>query len=950
MTPLSLQEVEQLRRRLAALEDRVSNAESVLQQLRGELPSLRRELERAEAVAGLPPVLAPVSVSPLAPATPVCVAESVASEVRVPVLPPPAVFAPTLPGPVAPPPVVPPSASTADSSGGGLEMAVGTYWLVRVGVVMVLTGLVFLANYAWQNWVHALGAGARVGGLYVISGGLLGFGVWMERRGRTDGLRRYGQVVFGAGLAAVYFTTFAMHHIEPLRLVESPVAAGLLLLGWSGVMGWVADRRRSEVLGVMAFGLAYYTSAITRSGWFTLLSNGVLGVVLLVLVARHRWRILTVGGFFATYAGFWYWRVHGVAGEAALWSGDFPPVAMFLLGYWAIFSASVLVVRGRGATDEEWGLWLPANTVACLLSLMASQVGSTRPIGAFWLEAMALAAALALQSQVAAAWIQDRPAIVSGLRFQAVAVFTVGLVARFSGVTLGVLLAMESLALVLAGARSNARFWTFASGSLALVAAGIQIFDLERVDPRRSFVWVLIALLFGGNSWLLRRFAGRPSMVWIPSATLQSVLCGGLIWEGIRLSVPDSVHPVVFSTLSVLATLALRLRPLACLELGMVGVFFLVPADGMVILPLLEPGGRGSISVVWTSVSIGLGLVMAHQWCQVASLKAFGSLGQIVRVLNGVGMIWAGSQWAAAFGAPAQAPAWVALVGLGFFGVGLVFREPILMVLAQIPVLFAWRGCLYGLPDGRWTSWVVIMVMLVLSGVSGRLAGSGGLAPGWRRAGLLHRVLASVLGFCWFLQHLPAYCQGGVFATVGVGIVLLGVRFGTVWDVRTGFAWVGLGWLAFVWRRHGLSDPFQRWCDLLAACSPAVLFHLGRRVQRVPVLDVRVQRFLGIWAVAGVSLWVTRGAQDLSGGSFLLSVTWGLLALGFVGLGVALGESTYRRGGLALLGLAIARVVFVDVWELSTPYRILSFLVLGVVLLVLGFAYNRWEDRIRRWL
>jgi uncharacterized membrane protein len=40
----------------------------------------------------------------------------------------------------------------------------------------------------------------------------------------------------------------------------------------------------------------------------------------------------------------------------------------------------------------------------------------------------------------------------------------------------------------------------------------------------------------------------------------------------------------------------------------------------------------------------------------------------------------------------------------------------------------------------------------------------------------------------------------------------------------------------------------------------------------------------------------------------------------------------------------------VDVWQLETIYRILSFLVLGAVLLLLGYLYNRFADRIREWL
>src|SRR5262245_279830 len=42
------------------------------------------------------------------------------------------------------------------------EMRLGTYWLVRIGIVMLLTGLVFFGNYAYQNYIGKLRAGGKV--------------------------------------------------------------------------------------------------------------------------------------------------------------------------------------------------------------------------------------------------------------------------------------------------------------------------------------------------------------------------------------------------------------------------------------------------------------------------------------------------------------------------------------------------------------------------------------------------------------------------------------------------------------------------------------------------------------------------------------------------------------------------------------------------------------------
>ena len=66
-------------------------------------------------------------------------------------------------------------------------MRLGTYWLVRVGIVMLLTGLVFFGNYAYQNFIGKLGPGGKIGLLYFASALLLGFGAWWQRNILSDG-------------------------------------------------------------------------------------------------------------------------------------------------------------------------------------------------------------------------------------------------------------------------------------------------------------------------------------------------------------------------------------------------------------------------------------------------------------------------------------------------------------------------------------------------------------------------------------------------------------------------------------------------------------------------------------------------------------------------------------------------------------------------------------------
>ncbi|MGZ5567819.1 MAG: DUF2339 domain-containing protein, partial [Limisphaerales bacterium] len=104
--------------------------------------------------------------------------------------------------------------------------------------------------------------------------------------------------------------------------------------------------------------------------------------------------------------------------------------------------------------------------------------------------------------------------------------------------------------------------------------------------------------------------------------------------------------------------------------------------------------------------------------------------------------------------------------------------------------------------------------------------------------------------------------------------------------------------------------------------------------------------------VAGLlSLWLllSRWVIELSGGSVYLTAAWAGLALVTIALGFAFRERMYRWIGLAILACALGRVVM-DVWNLELIYRILSLLALGVVLLALGFVYNKYQEKIREWL
>jgi uncharacterized membrane protein len=72
-----------------------------------------------------------------------------------------------------------------------------------------------------------------------------------------------------------------------------------------------------------------------------------------------------------------------------------------------------------------------------------------------------------------------------------------------------------------------------------------------------------------------------------------------------------------------------------------------------------------------------------------------------------------------------------------------------------------------------------------------------------------------------------------------------------------------------------------------------------------------------------------------------LSVLWAIYAGVALAWGFARDNRAVRYAALALLGLTVFKVFAVDFAEVKTAYRILSFVVLGVVLLLVSVAYQK---------
>lgn len=76
-------------------------------------------------------------------------------------------------------------------------------------------------------------------------------------------------------------------------------------------------------------------------------------------------------------------------------------------------------------------------------------------------------------------------------------------------------------------------------------------------------------------------------------------------------------------------------------------------------------------------------------------------------------------------------------------------------------------------------------------------------------------------------------------------------------------------------------------------------------------------------------------------GQMALSVLWTLYAAVLAGIGFVRRSAPIRWAALALFGVTVVKVMLIDIAQLRQLYRIVAFLVLGVVLLVVAWAYHK---------
>lgn len=77
-----------------------------------------------------------------------------------------------------------------------------------------------------------------------------------------------------------------------------------------------------------------------------------------------------------------------------------------------------------------------------------------------------------------------------------------------------------------------------------------------------------------------------------------------------------------------------------------------------------------------------------------------------------------------------------------------------------------------------------------------------------------------------------------------------------------------------------------------------------------------------------------------------ITIAWAIEAIAILIAGFRYELSFVRKAGIVLLLLTIVKVFIIDLSDLETLYRIMSFMVLGAILMGASFLYSKYKDRL----
>jgi len=365
-------------------------------------------------------------------------------------------------------------------SGETAESQIAAWWVIRIGLVLLIIAAVFFGVYVSQHTPAWL----RVLTLTFVSLGTIGLGSRMK-----DKLEGFGRAIIGGGFALLYFTAFAAFALPATKIIGSPAvgaaaqfSALILAIIWSL---W----KRDQTVATLTLFLGFVSCGFSHShdlGRFATVGLVLLAVTGSFLFATRSWLTPFVTSLVGAWSSWGAFALHD-------WLREDPPTFLHLMSslvaLTVVFEAGnfVSAARGQQAHRDRLSRWLIlGNTsAAALLGYGVIRATHLDHLSTFYFIFAALYLAFTGVHYLRTA---DR-AVTESLFLKSSALLCLGFAAAFSGPTRWLAIAFQAFALLWTARRSGSRW--IAWGFVVALAASIGWFwrDLM-VEPPVAWRWL----------------------------------------------------------------------------------------------------------------------------------------------------------------------------------------------------------------------------------------------------------------------------------------------------------------------------------------------------------------------------------------------------------------------------------------------------------------------------
>ena len=843
-----------------------------------------------------------------------------------------------------------------------IEMKLGTYWFVRIGVMLLLTGLGILAYYN-KNFFFELTPQAKVSVFYLLSAAMGGIGFWLQRN--KENLKNYGQVLLAGGFAGVYFTTYAAHVIVPVKIIDNATIALLLLFAWGGFMVWVADRLKSETIALFAIGASYYATYVplihavgtvdVSQQSVILFSNLILAVAAVVFMLRNRWLKMPVLSLSASYAGFLLWRLR--VDEPSL-----TIAVSFAVSLWVVYTAAVFLSRSGAFSDRQRAAFLTANNAAMFGLLTADVLKYPEP--KFWILPMVVGVALLGCALAAARWLEDQSLSRKSYLTQGLVLVTLGLMTmEMSDSIRGPILAAESVVLLFMAIRRDNFIIQIGALFVSAIAVIYALIDMGERSPDYLLggLSVMIFLLFNARLCHERIESAldsilRPRVSYLTGLGLLVGLAAFLVKAAEVDSLQDWVPSILLATTVLFTGSVYRWKIREFTLLGQ------VPGAIGLLLAISLVGKTPEFN--WPLFcAFVLTLGQAHWWrwqrdrlidcCPDGPLAK--RLPMIIEAVLSGGFVLSLLVWLHEGVKLDHNWLWAgAVISVGMTVYAVFTRARFVGLFSQVYLLMScWvmaQICVEGGDEYAALALIPIVTMYLMNiAVPIAIARIGQvpeLIDTWvANIQLAYRIAAAGLGLLWIGNYVPEEWRVLVF-------ILVGVAFFAVQFLRPAREWQ---WLALAYAVIGylaLAGQFvlahAYWPSLVAIVALFGVQQLGRRLAVDEKVPDKIHQWLILVGGALLFIWLSIWVSDI-GEHGARTIAWSLLAVVYFGAGLGLRERWYRLMGLGTLAIALVSLVPI-IWGMSTEMKIASFFVMGCVFIGLGFVYTRYQEQLKKLL